>query len=165
MNDNFFEEVDGVVGPVSGLKIPRFAGPATFARLPRPDQVSDIDVAIVGAPFDIGTTYRPGARFGPAGIRAGSRLLRDYSPHQDVRPFGAQQVVDMGDMALSPFIIDDAVSQVEAAADEILDTGAKMVTLGGDHTIAFPLLRSLNKVHGRSRCCTSMPTWTHGIPT
>ena len=175
MTDEFFEEVDGIVGPVSGLKIPRFAGPSTFARLPRPDQVSNIDVAIVGAPFDIGTTYRPGARFGPAGIRAGSRLLRDYSPHQDVRPFGAQQVVDMGDMALSPFIIDDAVAQVEAAANEILDSGAKMITLGGDHTIALPLLRSLNRVHGPVSVLhfdAHLDTWdtymnapiTHGTP-
>ena len=67
-------------GPVDGTRVPRFAGPATFARLPRIDEVSDVDVAVVGVPFDAGVSYRPGARFGPAHVRESSRLLRPYNP-------------------------------------------------------------------------------------
>ena len=77
-----------VVKPIDATVVPRFAGPATFARLPRRDEVDRCDVAIVGVPFDSGVTYRPGARFGPGAIRAGSRLLRNYHPGLDTEPFG-----------------------------------------------------------------------------
>jgi agmatinase len=96
-------------GPVDARAVPRFAGPATFARLPSIQEVETFDVAVVGIPFDSGTTYRPGARFGPQAIRAGSRLLRRYHPHLDVEPFNAQQVVDAGDVACNPFDIADAI--------------------------------------------------------
>lgn len=98
-----FSEGDGVVGPVDGLVVPRYAGPHTFARLPRIDQVAAYDDAVVGVSFDTGTTYRPGARCGPEAIRAGSRLLRRYHPHMDSEPFHDQQVVDAGDVACNPF--------------------------------------------------------------
>ena len=81
----------GIRGPVDASVVPRFAGIATFARLPRLDEVGRADVAIVGVPFDSGVSYRPGARFGPAHVREASRLLRPYNPAQDVFPFGAQQ--------------------------------------------------------------------------
>ena len=80
-------------------RTPRFAGPPTFALLPRRDEVSRCDVAVVGVPFDSGTSYRPGARFGPAAVRQGSRLLRPWNPGLEVAPFGAQQVADAGDIA------------------------------------------------------------------
>ena len=96
-------------GPVDATVVPRFAGPATFARLPRRDEVDRCDVAIVGVPFDAGVTYRPGARFGPGAIRAGSKLLRPYHPGLDVEPFGAQQVADAGDIACNPFDIAEAI--------------------------------------------------------
>ena len=86
-------------GPVDGLVIPRYGGPATFARLPRIDEVARADVAIVGVPFDSGVSYRPGARFGPGHVRAASKLLRTYNPVQDVEPFAVQQVADAGDLA------------------------------------------------------------------
>src|SRR5689334_9159592 len=95
-----------IVGPTDSSVIPRFAGPATFARLPRIDQTSaDVDVAVVGAPFDGGTSFRPGARFGPAHIRESSRLLRPYNQAQDVLAFADQQVVDAGDIVANPFDI------------------------------------------------------------
>ena len=105
---------DAPLGPVDPLVVPRFAGPATFARLPRLDQVDRCDVAVVGVPFDAGTTYRPGARFGPAAIRAGSRLLRGYHAGLEVRPFADQQVADAGDIACTPFAIEAAIAQIEA---------------------------------------------------
>ena len=89
---------DGVVGQVDGMKVPRYAGLTTFARLPRLEDVEDYDVAVVGVPFDSGVTYRPGARFGPAHIRQASRLLRPYNPALDAEPFRDAQVVDAGDI-------------------------------------------------------------------
>src|SRR5256714_5069383 len=105
-------------GPVDALVVPRFGGPATFARLPRLDEVERCDVAIVGVPFDSGVTYRPGARFGPSAIRQGSRLLRPFHPEMGTMPFALQQVADAGDIACNPFIINEAISQIEAGADE-----------------------------------------------
>lgn len=79
-------KVNGNVGPVSGVDVPRFGGHTTFARLPRIEDVSNYDVAILGAPFDAGVSYRSGARFGPSHVRQASRLLRPYNPAQDVSP-------------------------------------------------------------------------------
>ncbi|HEY5420073.1 MAG TPA: arginase family protein, partial [Marmoricola sp.] len=87
------------VGQVDNTRIPRFAGPPTFAQLPRIDEVDSTHVAVVGIPFDAGVSYRPGARFGPAHIRAASKLLRPYNPAVDISPFAVQQVVDAGDIA------------------------------------------------------------------
>jgi agmatinase len=106
---------DGHVGPVVASVVPRFAGPATFARLPRLDEVSDADVAVVGVPFDGGVSYRPGARFGPAHVRESSRLLRPYDPAQEVAPFGRQQVADAGDIAVNPFSIEAEITGIAAA--------------------------------------------------
>ena len=102
---------DGVVGQVDGLKVPRYAGLTTFARLPRLEDVDDYDVAVVGVPFDCGVTYRPGARFGPSAIRQASRLLRPYNPALDVQPFRDAQVVDAGDVAANPFDIAQAIDE------------------------------------------------------
>ena len=92
-----------VRGPTDATQIPRYAGPATFARLPRTDEVSSVDVAVLGVPFDSGVSYRPGARFGPGHIRASSKLLRPYNPALAVEPFGQLQVADAGDVAVNPF--------------------------------------------------------------
>ena len=96
---DWYTTKDGNLGPPDGRAYPRFMGPATFARLPRIDEVPDWDVAILGVPFDIGTSYRPGARFGPAAIRQGSRTIRNWNPGLITWPFGSQQVVDAGDIA------------------------------------------------------------------
>jgi agmatinase len=163
------------IGPVDAAQVPRFAGPATFARLPRLDQVSSCDVAVVGVPFDSGVTYRPGARFGPAAVREASRLLRPYHPGLDVEPFATQQVADAGDIACNPFDIEAAIASVEAGADELLGSGAKLLTIGGDHTIALPLLRSASRRHGPVALLhfdAHLDTWdtyfgaryTHGTP-
>lgn len=136
------------VGPPDFSVRPRFASPPTFAGLPRADQVSDLDVGIVGLPFDSGTSYRPGARFGPAHIRQSSRLLRPYNPDLDVEPFAAQQVADLGDLALTPFNIAEAVAAMERAADELLERAGRLLALGGDHTVVLPLLRAVKKKLG-----------------
>jgi agmatinase len=175
--DRFLPRVrsGGVVGPVDASQVPRFAGPATFARLPRIDEVPRADVAVVGVPFDSGVSYRPGARFGPAHIRQASRLLRPYNPALDVEPFSAQQVVDAGDITCNPFDIAMAIGQIEAGARALTSSGARLLTLGGDHTIALPLLRAMAARHGPVAVLhfdAHLDTWdtyfgspyTHGTP-
>ncbi|WP_433789005.1 agmatinase [Actinoplanes sp. CA-252034] len=166
---------DGRVGQVDATVVPRFAGPATFARLPRIDEVSDIDVAILGVPFDAGVSYRPGARFGPTHVRESSRLLRPYNPAADVSPFAGQQVADAGDLAINPFSLDEAITQIEAGARAMLERAGRLVTIGGDHTIALPLLRAVAARHGPVAVVhfdAHLDTWdtyfgaahTHGTP-
>ncbi|MFN8197373.1 MAG: agmatinase [Nakamurella multipartita] len=165
----------GMVGPVDATRVPRYAGPATFARLPRLDEVSRADVAILGVPFDTGVSYRPGARFGPGHIRQSSKLLRPYHPGQDVHPFGVQQVADAGDVAVNPFDLTEAVQQIDDAVTAVRADGASLLTLGGDHTIALPILRSLYRDHGPIAVLhfdAHLDTWdtyfgapyTHGTP-
>jgi len=135
-----------VLGPPDARQVPRFAGPGTFARLPRLDEVSHADAAVLGVPFDSGTSYRPGARFGPEAIRAGSKLLRPYHLGLEVEPWTVIQLADAGDVSANPFNIMEAVSQIEAAANTLYGKADRIVALGGDHTVALPLLRA---VHGR----------------
>jgi len=162
-------------GPIDASRTPRFAGPPTFALLPRRDEVGRCDVAVVGVPFDSGTSYRPGARFGPAAVRQGSRLLRPWHPGLQVAPFGAQQVADAGDIACNPFDIKEAVDQIEAAAAELLAGARHLLAIGGDHTIAYPLLRVASQRFGPVALVhfdAHLDTWqtyfgaplTHGTP-
>jgi agmatinase len=143
-----FTEQGEFVGPPDGREYPRFMGPGTYARLPRPDQVERWDVGVVGVPFDIGTSYRPGARFGPTGIRLASRTIRNWHPDLGVAPFGTQQLVDAGDVACSTYVIDDAIRAIESAALDLTTGDRRIVVLGGDHTIAYPLLRAAHRRHG-----------------
>ncbi|WP_347978787.1 agmatinase [Microbacterium sp. ProA8] len=163
------------VGPVDASVNPRYAGIATFARLPRIEDVPRADVAIVGIPFDTGVSYRPGARFGPSHVRESSRLLRPYNPAQDVSPFAEAQVVDAGDIPANPFDIGEAVADIETAATDLGARVDRIVSVGGDHTIALPLLRALTKKHGPVAVLhfdAHLDTWdtyfgapiTHGTP-
>ena len=165
----------GNVGQVDAMKVPRYAGPATFARLPRIDEVARADAAVVGVPFDSGVTYRPGARFGPSHVRESSRLLRPYNPALDLSPFASLQVVDAGDVAVNPFSIDQAISEIERGARGLLERVPHLLTLGGDHTIALPLLRAFAAAHGPVAVIhfdAHLDTWdtyfgasyTHGTP-
>ncbi len=166
----------GHVGPIDSSRIPRYAGAATFARLPRLDQVDRADVAVVGVPFDSGVSYRPGARFGGNHIREASRLLRPYNPALDVSPFERVQVADAGDMAVNPFNIHEAIETVQQNALDLTADGARLVTLGGDHTIALPLLRAAAERAGSPVAMlhfdAHLDTWdtyfgaeyTHGTP-
>ena len=165
----------GKLGQVDATIVPRFGGAPTFARLPRIDEVDSTDVVVVGVPFDSGVSYRPGARFGPSHIRESSRLLRPYNPAQDVQPFAQLQVADAGDIAANPFDIAEALLQIEEAAATHLQTGSRLVVLGGDHTIALPLLRATAEVHGPLAVIhfdAHLDTWdtyfgadyTHGTP-
>jgi agmatinase len=162
-------------GPLDARQVPRFAGPTTFARLPTLDAVERCDVAIAGIPFDSGVTYRPGARFGPAAIRHGSRLLRGYHPALDVEPFFLQQVADAGDIACTPFDIETALSEIQAGAGELLERCGHLIALGGDHTVALAMLRAVRERRGPVAVVhfdAHLDTWgsyfgaayTHGTP-
>ena len=164
------------IPPVSGTLVPRYAGPSTFCRLPELRDVPYCDVAILGIPFDSGTSYRPGARFGPQAIRQASRHLRtNFHPAYDTEPFTTLQVADAGDVACNPYNIEAAIAQIEAAAAELYQQAPVIVSLGGDHTIAVPLLRALHKKSGPVALLhfdAHLDTWdtyfsaayTHGTP-
>jgi agmatinase len=163
------------VGPPDALTVPRFAGPDTFARLPRLDDVGHAGLAVLGVPFDSGVSYRPGARFGPGSVRAGSKLLRPYHPYLDVEPWRTLQIADAGDVAVNPFDIAAAVGQVERGARAVLERADRLVTVGGDHTVALPLLRATAARHGPVALIhfdAHLDTWdtyfgapyTHGTP-
>ncbi len=167
--------MSGPIGAPDGRVRPRFAGPETFARLPRLSEVGSAAVAILGVPFDSGVSYRPGARFGPGAIRAGSKLLRPFDPGSDVEPWGVHQVADAGDAIANPFDIGAAIDQIAQAARETLSVAERVVTLGGDHTIALPLLRVNHERHGPLALVhfdAHLDTWdtyfgaayTHGTP-
>ena len=136
------------IGQVDATKVPRFAGITTFALLPQIHEVSKADVAIVGIPFDAGVSYRSGARFGPSHVREASRLLRPFNPATQTSPFGIQQVVDAGDFPANPFDIEDAINSIHRNYDELSERVDNIVTIGGDHTITLPILRSLFAKHG-----------------
>src|SRR5215471_12142968 len=163
------------IGPVDSTAVPRYAGEATFARLPRLDEVSQADVAILGVPFDSGVSYRPGARFGPSHIRESSRLLRPYNPALQVPVFARQQVADAGDLTVNPFSIDEAISAIERGARDLAERARAVLTLGGDHTVALPMLRAVAARHGPVAVVhfdAHLDTWdtyfgaeyTHGTP-
>jgi agmatinase len=162
-------------GQIDPTVIPRYAGLATFGRLPRLEDVDAAGIAVLGIPFDSSVTYRPGARFGPAHVRESSRLLKPYHPELDIFPFAATQVVDAGDVACTPFDIGTAITAIEYRADELLGAGMRTVAIGGDHTCALPMLRALHRRHGPITVLhfdAHLDTWdsyfgaayTHGTP-
>lgn len=163
------------VGPRDSTATPRYAGAATYALLPTLDQVGTADIAVAGIPFDSGVSYRPGARFGPTHVRESSRLLRPYNPAQDVSPFSVQQVADAGDLVANPFSLDEAVEQIHRGAHDLLEVAERLVMIGGDHTIAYPLLRAMHDKYGPVAVLHAdahLDTWdtyfdapiTHGTP-
>jgi agmatinase len=165
----------GIAGQVDATLVPRYGGEATFARLPRIDEVTQADAAVLGVPFDGGVSYRPGARFGPAHIRESSRLLRPYNPALRASPFASQQVVDAGDLAVNPYSIEEAIGSIERGARGLLERVPFILMLGGDHTVALPMIRALAARHGPLAVVhfdAHLDTWdtyfgaayTHGTP-
>lgn len=128
--------------------MPRFAGITTFMRLPGRYDPSDLDVAILGVPLDIGTSNRPGARFGPRGIRDESVLARPYNMATRAAPFDSLRIDDVGDVATNPYNLKDSVERIEAHVDRLLAHDVITVAMGGDHTIVLPILRAIRKKHG-----------------
>jgi guanidinobutyrase len=134
--------------PLSGNAMPRFAGIATMMRLPVAESPQGLDAAFIGVPLDIGTSHRPGARFGPRQIRAESALIRPYNMATGAAPFDTLQVADLGDVPINPYSLEKSLPIVTAFYERVLATGCKPLTLGGDHTIALPILRAIAARHG-----------------
>lgn len=118
-------------------------------RLPHVEDPRGLDVAIVGVPYDGGTSYRPGSRLGPREVRAQSSLIRPYSYFQKVAPFDVLNVADVGDIDAPPVSIEQCYAVVEAQIGAIADAGATPLVVGGDHSISLPILRALAARHGR----------------
>jgi agmatinase len=134
--------------PLDGRKFPRFSGICTFFRLPYHPEVTDLDVSILGVPWDGSVSFRPGARFGPRAVREASVLMRAYSPEADVRPFDALKVADAGDVSVVPHDAVATASNIEEHVGRAIAGGGKTVCVGGDHSIALPILRAMAKKHG-----------------
>lgn len=134
--------------PLGGNEMPRFGGPATMMRLPAQDSAAGCDAVFVGVPMDIGASNRPGTRLGPRQIRDESRMLRPFNMATGAAPFEHLQVADIGDVAINTFDLKDSVCRIEAAHRDILGLGAIPLTLGGDHTLTWPVLRAIKEKHG-----------------
>jgi len=135
--------------PLGGDAVPRFAGIATMMRLPFQETSDGLDACFVGVPFDLGTSNRSGARFGPRQVRSESVLLRPYNMATRAAPFDSLQVADIGDVATNAYNIFDSITRIETAYDRIIANGCRPITIGGDHTIAWPILRALHKRYGK----------------
>jgi agmatinase len=134
--------------PLDARVLPRFSGVRTFARLPHTTELDGVDVAVVGIPFDTGTSFRPGARFGPEAIRSASALLRPYNPVWGIDLVDALAIVDYGDVPVAPGDTIETYRRVEAALEPVVEAGVLPFALGGDHSITLAELRVLARRHG-----------------
>ena len=134
--------------PVDALVYPRFSGIATFMRLPHIPQAAELDIALIGIPYDGGTTYRPGPRFGPRHVREQSAIIRPWNPVLNLSPFEKFRIADYGDLSINPLSIEDTFQRITAQLDDVLQAGARTACVGGDHSILLPILRSIHKRFG-----------------
>lgn len=134
--------------PRNPFRSPRFGQIATFMLLPYHRVASELDVALVGIPYDGGTSYRTGARFGPRAIREQSSMIRPWNPVLKVHPFDRLRVADYGDVDVVPISIERTYEVIERDVGEIVAAGATPLSVGGDHSITLPLLRTLARRHG-----------------
>ena len=131
--------------PVDASVTPRFAGIATFMRTQRHDVTPDLDIALVGVPFDIGVNYRAGARQGPAAVREASRLIRRVHNVSGIAPYDLCNVADVGDAPVNPIDLMRSIAMIEAFFAQIHAAGAVPLSVGGDHTVPLPILRAIAK--------------------
>ena len=134
--------------PLNAMEYPRFEGIRTFMRLPHVTDLTDVDFALVGVPFDTGATFRVGARFGPSGIRDNSLLLRPYNPAQDIEIFKYCNGVDYGDLPIIPGYLTESHQLIKEGTKDLLDTGIKPIFMGGDHSVSLPILRAVKEKLG-----------------
>jgi agmatinase len=140
--------IPGMYEPADALVSPRFTGPRTFARLPHTDALDGVDCALHGIPWDGGTSFRSGARFGPEGIRSASALLRPYNPAQGEAVFGVLSCVDRGDAPTVPGYIGETLDRIADWVEPIARAGVIPLGMGGDHSVTLGELRGLARVHG-----------------
>lgn len=135
--------------PLGGNQMPRFAGPGTLFRLPAQENADGLDIAAIGVPLDIGTSNRSGSRFGPREIRGQSVLVRPYGMATGAAPFDSFQIADIGDVPINTFNLSDSIDIIESYYRKVAETGAKTISMGGDHTVTLPILRALNHRYGK----------------
>ena len=140
MSDPFFN-------PVSGFDLPRFAGVPTFMRLPYvaldAPKIKDVDIGIIGVPWDSGTTNRPGPRHGPRQLRDASTMIRAQHPVSGIRPYEKLNCADLGDVSINPADIEDSMKRITSFYKKLTERGIKPLTAGGDHLTSLPVLRAL----------------------
>ena len=140
MSDPFFK-------PVSGFDLPRFAGVPTFMRLPHVSldtpKISDVDIGIIGVPWDSGTTNRPGPRHGPRQLRDASTMIRAQHPVSGIRPYEKLNCADLGDVSINPADIEDSMNRITSFYKKVIKKGIKPLTAGGDHLTSLPVLRAI----------------------
>ena len=134
--------------PVDSLTYPRFSGINTFMRLPHVPRAQELDIALIGIPFDGGTTYRAGTRFGPRQVREQSCMIRPWNPVLNVDPFSRWRIADYGDLSINPLSIEDTFSRITSQLNQVLGEGARALCVGGDHSILLPILRSVHRKFG-----------------
>ena len=134
--------------PLGGNDMPRFGGPATMMRLPAAETAAGLDACFIGIPMDIGTSNRSGTRLGPRQIRDESRMIRPYNMATRAAPFEALQVADLGDVPINTFDLKKSVRIIEAFYAEVLKHDVIPLTLGGDHTLTWPILKAMRDKHG-----------------
>ena len=135
--------------PWDALEAPRFTGPRTFSRLPHVTSLDGAQAAVFGMPWDGGTSFRSGARFGPEAVRSASGMIRTYNPVQRVQVFGALSTVDFGDAPTVPGYVEDTLERIEAFVRPIAEAGVVPLGMGGDHSVTLAELRALAGVHGQ----------------
>ena len=142
MSDPFFK-------PVSGFDLPRFAGVPTFMRLPHvtldSPKIRDVDIGIIGVPWDSGTTNRPGPRHGPRQLRDASTMIRAQHPVSGIRPYEKLNCADLGDVSINPAEIEDSMNRITTFYKKVVEKGIKPLTAGGDHLTSLPVLRAISK--------------------
>ena len=140
MSDPYFK-------PVSGFDLPRFAGVPTFMRLPHvavdAPKIKDVDIGIIGVPWDSGTTNRPGPRHGPRQLRDASTMIRAQHPVSGIRPYEKLNCADLGDVSINPADIEDSMERITSFYKKLTEKGIKPLTAGGDHLTSLPVLRAL----------------------
>uniref|UniRef100_A0A4W4DXK3 Agmatinase, mitochondrial n=1 Tax=Electrophorus electricus TaxID=8005 RepID=A0A4W4DXK3_ELEEL len=134
--------------PPSAEFVARVSGIATMAKLPFQETAEGLDAAFIGVPIDTGTSNRPGARFGPRQIRAESAMLRPYNGGTRAAPYESLMVADIGDVNVNLYDLKDTCKRIREAYRKILKTGCIPLTMGGDHTIAYPILQAVAERHG-----------------
>ena len=134
--------------PLGGNELARFSGPATMMRLPAQTSAKGLDACFVGVPMDIGTSNRSGTRHGPREIRAESCMLRPYNMATGAAPFERLQVADIGDVPVNTFDLKKTVDIITDSYRDILRHNCIPLTLGGDHTLTYPILRAIKEKHG-----------------
>ncbi len=134
--------------PISGNDLARFSGPQTFMRLPQVDSAKGLNVGFIGVPMDIGTSWRSGTRMGPKQLREQSAMIRPYNIQTGAAPFDALECADLGDVAINTFSLSDTIRLITEAYDAHLKYDFVPMSLGGDHSMTLPILRSMARKHG-----------------